>query len=66
MNSTLTRHDHVIADLVNALDIIRRESQKPAGSLAFINGAATQAIKMCDLHRTRNSDGYLVVREGSK
>jgi hypothetical protein len=34
--------------------------------LAFINGAATQAIKMCDLHRTRNSDGYLVVREGSK
>jgi hypothetical protein len=58
--------DRIIADLINALDTVARESAKPAGSLAYINGAAEQAIKMCNLHRVRNADGYLVVKNSNR
>lgn len=42
------KHDRIIADLMNALDLIRREAQERAseGSFDYIYGVATQAVAM--------------------
>ena len=53
--------DTVIADLMNALDVIKREADKSDASRHFILGAAEQAMRMCDARRERNRDGYPVV-----
>lgn len=58
----MTKHDRIIAELVNALDAIRRESAKPEASRHYINGIAQQAVANCDAQREQNSDGYLVVK----
>jgi hypothetical protein len=58
----MTNADHIIADLMHALDLIRRESEKPDASRHYINGAAEHAMATCDAQRERNRDGYLVVK----
>lgn len=58
----MTIADRVVADLVNALDTIIREIDRPNTRVPFIYGVATQAITNCDVHRERNSDGYLVLK----
>lgn len=60
----MTKADHIIAALVNALDMIRREAEKPDASRHYILGVAEQSIRLCDSERERNSDGYLVVAGG--
>ena len=59
----MTKHDRIIAELVNALDLIAWESAKTNGNLAYINGVAAYAIATCNASRVRNADGYLVVKE---
>ncbi len=58
----MTKHDRIIADLMTALDIILRETKRADGSLAYVRGAAQQAMTSCDAQRVRNEDGYLVVK----
>lgn len=62
--SVMRLSDRVIADLMTALDAIRREAHEKAseGSLDYIFGLATQAMTNCDVHRVRNADGYLIVK----
>jgi hypothetical protein len=63
----MSRHDRIIADLMTALDAIRREAHEKAseGSLDFIFGLAGQAMTNCDAQRERNTDGYLVVKRAA-
>ncbi len=56
----MTKSDRIVSDLMNALDTIRREAEKPDANRHFIIGAAEQAMKACDAVRTRDVDGYLV------
>lgn len=56
----MTKADRIIADLINALDAVKREAEKPEASRHFIVGLATQAMANCDAQRERNTDGYLV------
>ena len=58
MNNT----DHIIAELMNALDLILHEAQQETASRHYIQGVATQAMKNCNAHRARGRDGYLQVR----
>ena len=58
----MEKHDTLIAFLMTALDSIRREASKPEGSINHIRGVAEEAIRQCDRQRTRNTDGYLVVK----
>lgn len=60
----MTTADRVVADLMNALDCIRREAQDRAneGSLDYIYGLATQAVANCEYYRERNDDGYMVLK----
>ena len=60
-NGVMTTQDRVIADMLNALDAIKREAEG-RGSLPFIAGAASQAIANVKAVSVRNKDGYLVVR----
>lgn len=61
--SDMTRADRIIAELMNALDLIRRESERPEPRHHYIEGMALEAMEHCDAQRERNSDGYLVVRQ---
>ncbi len=54
--------DQIINDLMHALDVIKREADKPEASRHYILGAAESAMRSCDRQRVRNSDGYLVVK----
>lgn len=54
----MNKQNRVIADLLNALDVVLR-----ADSLAYAQGAASQAIKNAHGAMVRNSDGYLVVSD---
>ena len=58
----LDAKDRVILDLLNALDVIQREATRDGGCLAYIDGAASQAVKMCKLRMSPNQDGYLVIK----
>jgi hypothetical protein len=53
----------IISDLMHALELIRREADKPTASRHYIDGVAAFAMAKCDAQRERNSDGYLVVKE---
>lgn len=57
----MTKADSIVAELIDALDLIRREAEG-RGSLPYIVGVAEQATKNCNARRERNADGYLVVR----
>lgn len=57
----MNTRDRAVAALLDALDKIQIESLRVDGRLPYINGLASQAIKMCHAHMTRNSDGYLVI-----
>lgn len=61
----MTKADRIISELMNALDIIRREADKPEVSRHYIRGAACEAMALCDAQRERNSDGYLVVKNAA-
>lgn len=60
----MTKADRIISELMDALDAIEHATKydKPY-QLAFIAGIAQQAKKNANLHRARNADGYLVVKE---
>jgi len=58
-----TRHNRIISELMDALDIILREAEKPECSRHYIIGAAKASMAQCDAQRVRNRDGYLVVKE---
>ena len=58
----LSKADRLIADLVTALDLIRRHAKGAAPSLDSIRGVADFAIEQANAERERNSDGYLVVK----
>jgi hypothetical protein len=58
----MDKKDRLIADLVNALDLIRREASKPDARRHYIEGAASFAIKHVEDASERNADGYLVVK----
>ena len=58
----MDKPDRIIADLMNALDLIRREAEKPDASRHYIDGVAAQATEICNRQRERNADGYLVVK----
>lgn len=59
----MTKADSIIADLLNALDIIEREASKPDVSRHYIRGAVMQAKSLATSRMVRNRDGYLVVNE---
>lgn len=59
----ISKHDNVVSELMDALDLIRREAAKPSPSAHYIIGVAEAAMARCDEQRERNSDGYLVVKE---
>lgn len=54
--------DRIISELMDALDMIRREAQKPECSRHYIIGVCEGATNRCNASRERNSDGYLVVK----
>ena len=60
----MTKPDRIIADLMNALDMIARKALEPPSEavIPYIIGVATQAAKNCNAQRERNADGYLVVK----
>jgi hypothetical protein len=58
----MTKADHVVAHLMDALDLILREALKDEASRHYIIGVVKGAMKRCNLERERDSDGYLVVR----
>ncbi len=59
----MTKHDRIVADLVDALDAIERATlSDDPHALAYIQGMAQQAQKNVNAQRELNSDGYLVVR----
>lgn len=58
----MTRSDRVIADLVSALDAIDQAASS-GQPLAYIQGMARQAQDNANVYRTRNSDGYLVMKD---
>ena len=53
----------IIAELIDALDAIRREAEKPEASRHYIMGVCEGATKRCNTQRERDADGYLVVRQ---
>jgi len=60
----MTKHDRIIAELIDALDMIMREAEKPECSRHYVDGVARQATANCNAQREPNSDGYLVVKGG--
>jgi hypothetical protein len=62
----MTTHDRIINELMDALDKIRREIivPVPVDAAHRVLGMADYAINRCNAQRERNSDGYLVVRNG--
>ncbi len=58
----MTKSDRMIADLIDALDAIHREASKPDASRHYIAGVCEGMIRLCNLQRERNQDGYLVVK----
>lgn len=58
----MTIQDHIISDLIDALDAIRREAEKEDASRHYIQGVVKGATERCNSQRERNSDGYLVVK----
>jgi len=58
----MTKADHVVADLMDALDAILREAKKEDASRHYIMGVVEGATRRCNLERERGSDGYMVVR----
>ncbi len=70
----MTKQDHIISDLMDALEMIQRNAEKalaeespnpfsqPRAVLAYISGVANGAQKRVNWERERNSDGYLVVK----
>ena len=59
----MTKQDIIISELIDALDLIRREAEKPDASRHYILGVTEGATKRCNAERERDSDGYLVVRK---
>ena len=59
----MSRHDRVIAELMDALNKIEGASwsDKPH-ALAYIRGVANQAQVICNAQREPNRHGYLVVK----
>ena len=53
-----TKTDQVVTDLLNALGAIRLATADP-----YVQGIVEQAIKNVHAQMTRNSDGYLVVKQ---
>jgi hypothetical protein len=60
----MDKKNDIISELMNALDLIRREADKADASRHYIDGVAAFAMSKCDAQRTRNTDGYLVVKGG--
>jgi hypothetical protein len=58
----MTKQDMIIAELMDALDLIAHEAEKADASRHYIAGVCGGAMKRCNAERERNSDGYLVVR----
>jgi hypothetical protein len=58
----MTKADHVVAHLMDALDLILREAEKEDASRHYIMGVVEGGVKRCNDQRERNSDGYLVVK----
>jgi hypothetical protein len=58
----LSKANQIISELMDALDLIRRESEKTDASRHYMNGVAEGAMAKCNAQRERNSDGYLVVK----
>ncbi len=58
----MTKADRIISELMDALDLIRHEAEKPDASRHYIDGVAAGAMDRCNRQRVRNSDGYLVVK----
>lgn len=59
----MTKSDRIIADLMNALNVITREAKREEANRHFIVGVATMASELCNAQRVHNNDGYLVVRQ---
>lgn len=55
-------YDIIIVELMEALELIRREALKDDCSRHYIQGVVEGATKRCNADRMRNSDGYLVVK----
>jgi hypothetical protein len=58
----MDKRDRIIAELMDALDMIRREAEKTDASRHYIDGVAAGAMERCNSQRVRNSDGYLVTK----
>lgn len=61
----MTKADRIISELMDALDLIRREADKPEASRHYIDGVAAGAMARCDASRVRNADGYMVVKNAA-
>jgi len=59
----MTQADRIIAELMDALELVRTEADKPEASRHYIVGVCEGAMKRCDASRVRNNDGYLVVKQ---
>ena len=58
----MTKKDRIIAELMDALELINREAEKADASRHYIAGVSGGAMQRCNMQRERNSDGYLVVK----
>ena len=58
----MTTHDRIISELMDALELIKREAEKSDASRHYMDGVATGAMARCNAQRERNNDGYLVVK----
>ena len=61
-DAAIMKRDRIISELMDALEYIRREADKPDASRHYILGVCEGAAKRCNAERVRNTDGYLVVR----
>jgi hypothetical protein len=59
----MTKHDKVISALMVVLNTIETATMSDnPHALALIRGLASQAQINANAHRTRNTDGYLVMK----
>ncbi len=61
----MTTSDRIISELIDALNLIRREAENDDASRHYIQGVVKGATDRCNASRERNSDGYLVVKTHS-
>jgi hypothetical protein len=62
VNREATTSDRLISELMEALELIRREAEKDDASRHYIQGVCKGASDRCNASRERNSDGYFVVK----